>query len=159
MATGSEDFDATQSPGLHLYKHILEKGFQLGSILGVGVVAPARAAYTALWLKQPVEPLSLTRTAGATTLGAFVIVAIAGAVRVSKLDQDGLEDRAYRLHYNKGQNRTDLFAQAGAVSGLAASAALLRGAASASALHYLGYSAAGAAGGILLHVLTQPKEE
>ena len=74
MATGSEDFDATQSPGLNLYKHILEKGFQLGSILGVGVVAPARAAYTALWLKQPVAPLSLTRTAGATTLGAFVVV-------------------------------------------------------------------------------------
>jgi hypothetical protein len=37
--------------------------------------------------------------------------AIAGAFRVSKIDQEGLEDRAYRLHYNKGQNRTDLFAR------------------------------------------------
>ncbi len=25
--------------------------------------------------------------------------------------KEGLEDRAYRLHYNKSQNRTDLFAQ------------------------------------------------
>jgi hypothetical protein len=49
--------------------------------------------------------------------------------------------------------------QAGAVSGLAVGAALLRGAANASALHYLGYGAAGAAGGILVHVLTQTKEE
>jgi hypothetical protein len=49
--------------------------------------------------------------------------------------------------------------QAGAVSGLAVGAALLRGATSASALQYLGYSSVGAAGGILLHVLTQPKEE
>ncbi|KAF6265351.1 hypothetical protein COO60DRAFT_1041021 [Scenedesmus sp. NREL 46B-D3] len=84
---------------------------------------------------------------------------IGGAVGVSNIDQDGLEDRAYRLHYNQGQNRTDVFAQAGAVAGLAAGAALLRGAANASALHYLGCSSAGAASGILLHVLTRPKEE
>jgi hypothetical protein len=37
--------------------------------------------------------------------------AVAGAVRVSSIDQDGLEDRAYRLHYNQGQNRTDVFAE------------------------------------------------
>jgi hypothetical protein len=37
--------------------------------------------------------------------------AVAGGMRVRSIDQDGLEDRAYRLHYNKGQNRTDLFAQ------------------------------------------------
>jgi hypothetical protein len=37
--------------------------------------------------------------------------AVAGAVRVSSIDQDGLADRAYRLHYNQGQNRTDVFAQ------------------------------------------------
>jgi hypothetical protein len=49
--------------------------------------------------------------------------------------------------------------QAGAVAGLAAGAALLRGAANASALHYLGCSSAGAAAGILLHVLTWPKED
>jgi hypothetical protein len=39
---------------------------------------------------------------------------VAGAVRVSSIEQDGLEDRAYRLHYNQSQNRTDVFAQVGA---------------------------------------------
>eukprot|EP00882_Tetradesmus_deserticola_P005804 GHRQ01006111.1.p1 GENE.GHRQ01006111.1~~GHRQ01006111.1.p1 ORF type:complete len:160 (+),score=40.05 GHRQ01006111.1:417-896(+) len=159
MSSDSEEYDTTRSPGFDLYVHILQKGFQLGSVLGVGAVAPARAAYTSLWLKQPVDPSLLARTAGATTLGAFTLVAVAGAVRVSNIDQDGLEDRAYRLHYNQGQNRTDVFAQAGAAAGLAAGAALLRGAAHASALHYLGCSSVGAAGGILLHVLTWPKEE
>jgi hypothetical protein len=27
------------------------------------------------------------------------------------MDKEGLEDRAYRLYYNEGQNRTDLFVQ------------------------------------------------
>jgi hypothetical protein len=54
---------------------------------------------------------------------------------------------------------TNACLQAGAVAGLAAGAALLRGAAGVSALHYLGCSSAGTAAGILLHVLTRPKEE
>jgi hypothetical protein len=74
MAADSADYDAAKSPGLVLYKHILEKGFQLGSVLGVGAVVPSRAAYTALWRKQPVSPLLLAKTAGATTLGAFTLV-------------------------------------------------------------------------------------
>lgn len=43
--------------------------------------------------------------------------------------------------------------------GLAAGAVAMRGAANASALHYLGCSSVGAAGGVLLHVLTRPAEE
>jgi hypothetical protein len=81
MATASRDYDATKSPGLDLYTHILHKGFQLGSVLGVGVIAPARAAYTAVWLKQPVAPPLLIKTAGTTTLSAFVLV---GEFAVSK---------------------------------------------------------------------------
>jgi len=35
-----------------------------------------------------------------------------GAARLSSLEdlKAGVEDRAYRLHYNKGQRRVDLFA-------------------------------------------------
>ena len=38
-----------------------------------------------------------------------------GAVRLAGSEElkAGAEDRAYRLHYNTGQNRADLFAQAG----------------------------------------------
>lgn len=74
MATSSEEYDASKSPGLDLYKHILQKGFQLGSVLGVGAVAPTRAGYTAVWLKQPADPFLLAKTAGVTTVGAFTLV-------------------------------------------------------------------------------------
>ena len=32
-----------------------------------------------------------------------------------QIDEEGFEDRAYRLYYNKGQNRTDRFAGVRAV--------------------------------------------
>ena len=35
---------------------------------------------------------------------------VAGVARVSGLTIEEIEDRVYRLHYNRGQNRTDLFA-------------------------------------------------
>lgn len=37
-----------------------------------------------------------------------------GVGRLAQLEdlKAGVEDRAYRLHYNQGQNRADLFAQA-----------------------------------------------
>lgn len=57
------------------------------------------------------------------------VAGLLGGLRVSQLDTDGITDRAYRLHFNQGQNRVDLFAQIGSVLGLAAAAALtgLRG--------------------------------
>ena len=33
-----------------------------------------------------------------------------GVVLGKGVDEEGIEDRAYRIHYNKGQNRTDRFA-------------------------------------------------
>ena len=41
-------------------------------------------------------------------------------------DKEKLEDRVYRLHYNVSQNRTDRFAQVGALLGAAANS-ILRG--------------------------------
>ncbi len=35
--------------------------------------------------------------------------AVVGAARMLQLDADGIHDRAYRLRYNDGQNRTDRF--------------------------------------------------
>ena len=35
--------------------------------------------------------------------------AAVGAARMLQLDADGIHDRAYRLRYNEGQNRTDRF--------------------------------------------------
>lgn len=36
--------------------------------------------------------------------------ALLGAAKLSQIDKDGMVDRAYRLHYNESQRRTDLFA-------------------------------------------------
>lgn len=34
-----------------------------------------------------------------------------GAFKIRGIDDEGIRDRAYRLHYNEGQNRTDKFAR------------------------------------------------
>lgn len=36
--------------------------------------------------------------------------ALLGPAKLFHIDQDGMVDRAYRLHYNESQRRTDLFA-------------------------------------------------
>ncbi len=46
-------------------------------------------------------------------VSAVAVTAVMGAARISQLDADGIHDRAYRLYYNEGQNRTDLFATVG----------------------------------------------
>ena len=74
---------------------------------------------------------------------------------MAKLSQEenlaaGVQDRAYRLHYNASQNRTDLFANAGALVGTAAAAVMLP----PSAAVLVGGAAAGAACGVLAHLAT-----
>lgn len=49
--------------------------------------------------------------------------------------------------------------QAGAAVGLAAAAFLLRGNSEAKPLHFIGAGSAGAAAGVLLHLLTRPAEQ
>jgi hypothetical protein len=70
--------------------------------------------------------------------------------KMKDMDQEGLEDRVYRLHYNKGQNRTDLFSQIGAAGGIGATAAMLK----AAPLQVLGGAAVGTAVGVAAHVAT-----
>jgi len=38
---------------------------------------------------------------------------VVGSLKLIQMDRAGMEDRVYRLHYNKGQNRTDHFSQVG----------------------------------------------
>jgi hypothetical protein len=49
--------------------------------------------------------------------------------------------------------------QAGSVGGLAIAAMVLRGRRGARALHYLGLVGLGAAGGVVLHVVSRPPEQ
>ncbi len=42
---------------------------------------------------------------------ACMLAAALGIAKFTQMDQAGIEDRVYRLHFNQGQNRTDQFAQ------------------------------------------------
>lgn len=142
-----------------LWAHILQKGYQGGSVLGAGAVVPALAAWQVLKEKQErPDLLKLAQGAAFTTLAALGATFVVGSLKLIQMDRAGMEDRVYRLHYNKGQQRTDTFAQVGSALGLAAAAALFRDNKDAKPLHYLGGASVGAAGGILLHVLTRPAE-
>jgi hypothetical protein len=35
---------------------------------------------------------------------------VVGSLKFLQMDREGVTDRVYRLHYNKSQQRTDLFA-------------------------------------------------
>lgn len=73
-----------------------------------------------------------------------------GTARVITLDDDGIYDRAYRLKYNQGQTRTDVFANcAGAVGAGAAAAAL-----GVNLTNIGGGASLGIVAGLALHLLT-----
>lgn len=72
-----------------------------------------------------------------------------------RLDKDGIEDRVYRLHYNEGQNRTDMFSGAsGTLGGIIAAAAFHQ-----TPWAIAGGFAAGTCAGILGHCLTSSKKD
>ena len=137
--------------------HIMEKGFQAGSVVGVGLVVPAlalrhrRASGGSLTDAAP----RLLKALGTSALVGTCICASMGAARIASLPAeeraDGLQDRAYCLHFNKGQQRVDLLSQIGmAVGGTAA-------------MYFVSPAAAivlgGAAAGVLAHVATAPPKE
>ncbi|EFJ46457.1 hypothetical protein VOLCADRAFT_93294 [Volvox carteri f. nagariensis] len=153
----NDEYVAPSSPAAYLMWHILKKGFQAGGVVGVAAVIPALFI-----LKKVREPVSLLHAMGYSTLTVTAASATLGAVKFTKIDQAGFEDRAYRLHYNVNQNRTDDFSAVGALVGLAAAAVLVPRGGGGSAGMYgmalLGGSAVGCAAGVAMHVATAPKE-
>lgn len=148
--------DSWQVNYARLMSHVTQKGFQAGGVLGCLVVAPivlyrARQGGTSAAVPKVVNAVFKTVMAATATSTAL------GVARMASVDnlKEGLEDRAYRLHYNMGQRRTDRFAQIGTLLGGAAAVALLP----ASAAAVVAGGAAGAAAGVLAHVATMPKPE
>lgn len=66
------------------------------------------------------------------------------------LTAEGIQDRVYRLHYNKGQNRTDMFSRTGGLAGAAVCAARF----GTSGTSLLGGAAIGSTAAILAHIST-----
>lgn len=147
------DWDNTQDSATlneaRLFHHILEKGFQAGSLVGLPI------AGFLYYRNKPNYPTErFLSTLGKSAVGVVLISGLMGFARVSQIPKeefaDGMQDRAYRLHYNKGQRRTDLFAEiGGAAGGIAAMSFVGR-----SASVVLGGAALGTAAGVLVHVAT-----
>ena len=83
-----------------LFTHIAVKGAQTGSVLGAGA-AGTSILYNIYKTGQtgPAMDIALTRTGTGFAYG-LAAVSVLGAARMMQLDADGIQDRAYRLHYN-----------------------------------------------------------
>lgn len=155
MSPGKDDFDPTQSATARLMWHITEKGFQLGACIGSAVVVPVML-YRGRGSNVPVLP-KLLRGLAKTTVITTGVTGVLGLGRIygTPLTSEGIEDRVYRLHYNQGQNRTDVFSTVGAVTGAAAAAAKF-GVGGAS---LIGGAAFGTSLAVLAHVATHEEAE
>ncbi|KAL4419248.1 hypothetical protein ABPG77_001186 [Micractinium sp. CCAP 211/92] len=160
-ASEEKDFDPTlDSVELNTARvmgHVIEKGFQLGGVLGSVLVAPITVFRQSRKGLSPRAALPLA--AGAiykTVLASTALTGAMGAVRLAQLEdlKAGVEDRAYRLHYNQGQNRADLFARVGSAAGVATAAALLP----ISVAPLVAGGAVGAAVALVAHVGTKPAQ-
>lgn len=110
-------------PARVLLGHITMKGMQLGSVLGcfsIPIVALVR--------KQPVGLTA--RTVFPLTVMGGLTVAYGKLYKTyldGKLDNDGVDDRAYRILHNKGQVKVDQYTAIGAMVGVIAGIAVSRG--------------------------------
>lgn len=124
----------------------------MGAVVGLALVAPITI------YRRGFEPHGLLKTLGTTCLATTTAALLLGAGRVASIPADerpaGLQDRAYRLHYNKGQNRVDLFGEIGMAIGGSAAMMFV----SPAVLVVLGGAAAGSAVGVLTHVATNKSE-
>lgn len=120
MAAPGSDFDPSKNSLAHLASHVLQKGFQAGSVIGVLVVAPIMC-----YRSRSVSLATINKAAAYSSCVGTVLSGTMLAAKMQSMDQEGLEDRVYRLHYNAGQNRVDRFCQMGGVVGGLAAATLV----------------------------------
>lgn len=146
--------DSALLNGARLFRHVAEKGFQLGSVLGIGIVSPITYYRLRRRTGGAVGLAVILTAVGRSAVAGVGLATVLGAVRVATIPTSeraaGLQDRAYRLHYNAGQNRTDTFAELGMAIGGTASMLFV----SPAAAVVLGGAAVGAAAGIVTHVAT-----
>eukprot|EP00951_Prasinocladus_malaysianus_P013540 scaffold102481_cov43-Prasinocladus_malaysianus.AAC.1 len=135
---------------MQLFSHIAVKGAQAGSIIGAASVAPslAIAAYKGGSIKPKLALDMLTNRSARGLAVGLVAVSALGAARVASLDTDGIQDRAYRLHYNEGQTRCDKFWMASTLVGA------VLGYATGGAAKVVGTAALGGTAGLFLHGLS-----
>ncbi|KAJ3286435.1 hypothetical protein HK104_009041 [Borealophlyctis nickersoniae] len=97
---------------LALMTHVLSKGLQAGSIVGTVVHVGHSLAR-----KRQITPMSLGRGATVGAVVGFLGAGALGVVKMWRMDDDGLRDRVHRLEHNLGQNRVDVLAGMGGLTG------------------------------------------
>jgi Protein of unknown function (DUF1757) len=144
---GYEPKDIPKDPKADLTVHVLRKGFQVGSLVGL-TVAPL---YLGLVRRVPMDGRLVAQTAhwSLNSAGFFTLVS-AGmlAMKWPGMDMSGFVDRAYRLRHNKGQCRTDQFSMVGMGMG-ALAASMMKG---RGVYRVFGGATIGSAIGVLAHV-------
>ena len=160
----AEQLQLVPKPMQRLSYHVFLKGAQAGSLLGTSVGLFTAAALPLLRKTQTsIAPLPLLQAVGrAGTLGAGITgVGSLGLMGVMLWREDfnayRIWDRAYRLNHNVSQTRCDNFSLTGAAAAAAAGLALVAGG-RLTVPQALQLSSIGMAAGILLHVVSNPKE-
>eukprot|EP00892_Ulva_mutabilis_P003402 jgi/Ulvmu1/1433/UM011_0163.1 len=135
-----------------MFGHIEQKGWQAGSLLGGLLVGPI-LAYRASNFEVAVT------SAGRGGVIGIGLVGILGFAKLHNEPLEAIEDRVYRLYYNEGQNRTDMFCQIGAAAGAGLAAAMVQQKMLRPGVwSVLGGAALGTTAGLLAHGTTAPKK-
>lgn len=141
-------------PGFTLMSEVVQKGFQAGSLLGTGVVAPIVALWNKSW-----DPELITTTLAYSAVATTGISAAGGSIKFISLDKEQAQDNAHRIYYDEGQQRLNAFSAAGMLLGAAATAYIfqeknipLR------PINLIGGASAGSALGFFTDFLTRPEE-
>eukprot|EP00210_Caulerpa_lentillifera_P001056 g1019.t1 len=143
------DFDPSKNSTFLLFRHITLKGTQLGSLVGCGLVLPLLTA-RGYFRGAPLNSQSALKALTYSSIGGVIAADAFGVYKYIGMDQEGIEDRVYRLHYNEGQNRCDLFSLISGGLGAAAVPFILN----RSPFSIIGAFTVGSAIGTIAHILT-----
>eukprot|EP00752_Nemacystus_decipiens_P001701 g1647.t1 len=109
--------DMPEYPGLALTSHVMLKFVQVGSCLG-------SIASVGVWLRSSDKSFSSLvgrqwpRCAGIGGAAGIALTVPAMYLKMTTVDLDGLEDRAYRLALNRGVRTVDFYSALGGVTAL-----------------------------------------
>ena len=111
------DSDLPEYPARKLIIHVAIKGLQLGSVLGLFVLTPSLAFY--FRKRLPIRD-AFRYTVPVSTIfgGVFSLALLYGKYYQGDLSSnDRVDDRAYRLHKNAGQQQVDRYSFIGFMAG------------------------------------------
>lgn len=133
------DEDLPHYPARTLVAHVTMKGIQLGAGLGVAL-APVYISRV-----SPLTAFPLAVMAGLTVSGGFTYKLFLDG----KLDVDGVDDRAYRIHKSVSQTKADKYSFVGGLAGATSGVLFGKGKPGAT----LAFACMGITAGIVAHVV------